>query len=354
LNTLSARVWIPETRYQDDDAVCFFYRETLERVRAIPGVRSAGAVLSLPIDYGISGRFGFSIEGYTPNEGENQPLAGYQVASAGYFETLGIPIIRGRVFTESDDAQAPSVAVVNEELADHYWSGEDPIGRRVTFDDPEGEDVDWATIVGIVGNTRHSGLDEPPRPELFVAYQQSPINYMTLVVQSDLDVTALTAAVRSAVLEVDPEQPLSEVATMEQVLFESLGSERFNLFLLGAFAVCALVLAAVGLYGVLSFSVSQRSNEIGIRMALGAAASGVVGNVIKQGLVLAVVGMAIGTGAAFGLTRIMASMIHGVSATDPVTFATGIVLLVVITLTASWIPAMRAARVSPMEVLRVE
>ncbi len=354
LKTLSARVWIPETRYQEDDEVSSFYRETLERVRAIPGVQSAGAVLSLPINYGIQGRFGFSIEGYTPSEGENQPLAGYQVASAGYFETLGIPVIRGRVFTESDDAQAPSVAVVNEELASQYWSGEDPIGRRITFDDPEGEDVDWATIVGVVGNTRHSGLDEPPRSELYVAYQQSPINYMTLVVQSDMDVTALTAAVRRAVMEVDPEQPLSEVATMEQVLFESLGSQRFNLFLLGAFAVCALVLAAVGLYGVLSFSVSQRSNEIGIRMALGAAAGGVIGNVIRQGLLLALVGLAIGTAAALGLTRLMSSMIHGVSATDPITFIGGIVLLAALTLLASWIPALRAARVSPMEVLRVE
>jgi putative ABC transport system permease protein len=354
LKTLSARVWIPDTRYQEDEEVGAFYRETLERVRAIPGVRSAGAVLSLPINYGISGRFGFSIEGYTPPEEDNGPIAGYQVASAGYFETLGIPVIRGRDFTELDDAEAPSVALINQALAELYWAGEDPIGRRITFDDPEGEDVDWATIVGVVGNTRHSGLDEPPRPELFVAYQQSPITYMTLVVQSEMEVAALTGAVRRAVMEVDPQQPLSEVLTMEQVLFESLGSQRFNLFLLGAFAVAAIVLAAVGLYGVLSFSVTQRSNEIGIRMALGARAGGVVGNVVRQGFWLALLGLAIGTAAAIGLTRLMASMIHGVSATDPLTFIAGIVLLTAIALVASWVPALRAARVSPMEVLRVE
>ncbi len=353
MQTLSARVWIPDTKYQEDDDVAAFYRETLERVRAIPGVGSAGAVLSLPINYGISGRFGFSIEGYTP-EDDNQPLAGFQVASAGYFETLGIPVVRGRVFTESDDAEAPSVAVINEELAEHYWSDVDPIGRRITFDDPESGDVDWATIVGIVGNTRHAGLDEPPRPELFVAYQQSPINYMTLVVQGAVDVPTLTAGVRRAVAEVDPEQPLSEVMTMEEVLFESLGSERFNLYLLGAFAVAAIVLAAVGLYGVLSFSVAQRSNEIGIRMALGAATGGVIGNVIRQGLSLALIGLAIGTVAALGLTRLMTSMIHGVRANDPVTFLVGVVLLIVIALLASGIPALRAARVSPMEVLRGE
>jgi len=351
--TLSARVWIPETRYQEDDEIRSFYSETLERVRAIPGVSSAGAVLSLPIKSGISGRFGFSIEGYTPEE-NNQPLAGYQIASSDYFESLGIPVLRGRTFTEADDAEAPGVAVINEALADLYWPGEDPVGRRITWNDPDSEDAEWSTIVGVVGNTRHAGLDEPPRPEAYQPYLQSPMTYMTLVVRSDLDIATLAAAVRSAVAEVDPQQPLSAVNTMEQVLFDSLGSQRFNMYLLCVFAVTALMLAAVGLYGVLSFSVAQRSNEIGIRMALGAQTGGVVGQVIKEGFWLAVFGLTIGTCAAIGLTRLMVSMIHGVSATDPVTFVGGIVLLAVITLAASWIPAMRAAKVSPMEVLKVE
>jgi putative ABC transport system permease protein len=310
-------------------------------------------VLSLPISYGISGRFAFSIEGFTP-EDDQQPLAGYQVASSGYFESLGIPVIRGRAFTDADDAGAPSVAIVNEALAELYWSGEDPIGKRVTWDDPNGDGVDWATIVGIVGNTRHGGLDEPPRVEIFRPYQQAPIPYMTLVARSEMDPAALTSAVQHAVLEVDPQQPLSEVQTMERVLFDSLGSRRFNMYLLAVFAVAALVLAAVGLYGVLSFSVSQRSGEIGIRMALGAQSRGVVGNVIREGFWLTLAGLAIGAGAAVGLTRLMSSMIYGVSATDPLTFAGGILLLTAIALTASWIPALRAARVSPMQVLRVE
>lgn len=185
-------------------------------------------------------------------------------------------------------------------------------------------------------------------------YLQSPIPYMTLVVRSDLDVAMLTAAVRSAVLEVDPQQPLSAVQTMERVLFDSLGSQRFNMYLLGVFAAAALVLAAVGLYGVLSFSVAQRSSEIGIRMALGAQAGSVVGKVMREGLWLALAGIVIGSCAAVALTRLMGSMIHGVSATDPVTFVGGIVLLVLITLAASLIPALHAAKVSPMEVLRVE
>ena len=180
------------------------------------------------------------------------------------------------------------------------------------------------------------------------------MTYMTLVVRSDRDVAALTAAVRNAVAEVDPQQPLSAVNTMERVLFDSLGSQRFNMYLFGVFAVTALVLAAVGLYGVLSFSVAQRSNEIGIRMALGARAGGVVGKVVKEGLLLAVAGLVVGACAAYGLTRLIASMIHGVSATDPMTFVGGILLLTALTVLASWIPALRAAKVSPMEVLRVE
>jgi putative ABC transport system permease protein len=352
-STLSARLWIPETRYQEDDEVRTFYRETLEKVRSIPGVSSAGAVLSLPIDFGIRGTFAFAIEGFTPEDGE-QPLAGYQVATSDYFESLGIPILRGRAFADTDDAESPSVAIVNEALADLYWSGEDPIGRRITWNDPENDDADWATIVGVVANTRFNGLDEPPRAETYQPYQQAPINYMTLVVKSDLETSALTAALRRAVAEVDPQQPLSGVLTMERVLFDSLGSRRFNMYLLAVFAATALLLAAVGLYGVLSFSVAQRSNEIGIRMALGAQAGGVIRKVIREGFWLVLAGLAIGTGAAFALTRLMVSMIHGVSATDPITFVGGIALLVAISLAASWLPALRAAKVSPMEVLRVE
>jgi putative ABC transport system permease protein len=353
-NTLSARVWIPASRYQEDHQVQAFYRETMERVRAIPGVQSAGAVLSLPVNAGINGTFAFSIEGLVVEEGEQGPLAGYQIATPDYFRTMGIPLIRGRLFQETDDAEAPSVAVINEALAETYWRGEDPIGKRITWDDPEDDEVDWVTIVGLVGDTRHNGLDEAPRTETYRPYLQSSLPYMTLVIRSDLDVGTLTTAVRTAVTEIDPEQPISAVQTMEQVVFDSLGSRRFNMFLLAVFAAAALVLAAVGLYGVLSFSVAQRANEIGIRMALGARTTKVIRQVIREGFWMAAIGVAIGTAGALALTRLMSSMIHGVSATDPTTFILGIVLLTAIALLASTIPALRASRVDPVEALRAE
>ncbi len=350
--TLSARVEIPEARYQTDAEQRTFYRDVVERVGALPGVQAAGGVLSLPINAGINGDLIFVIEGRPLVPGE-ETHGGYQLATPGYFPALGIPVIRGRAFTTADDSDAPRVAVINQAMADLYWSHDDPIGKRVTWGDPD-DDAVWSTIVGIVGNTRHNGLDEPPRPEIFQPYMQVSMPYMTLVVRSGMDVTSLTSVIRSTVMDIDPQQPIYEVHSMEQVLFESLGSRRFNMYLLVVFAVTAIVLAGVGLYGVLSFSVAQRSNEIGIRMALGAQAGGVITAVIKEGFWHTAVGLVIGTGAAIGMTRLMTSMIHGVSATDPMTFVGGIVLLMAIALAASWIPALRAAKVSPMEVLREE
>jgi predicted permease len=352
-NILTARVEIPGSKYQTSQEQTEFYRETIDRVRALPGVLSAGSVLSLPINFAINGDLIFAIEGRTRVPGE-ETHGGYQLASSDYFGTLGIPLLRGRVFTAADNEDAFGVAVVNQAMADLYWSDEDPIGQRVTWNNPENADATWSTIVGIVGNTRHRGLDEPPRPEIFQPYMQAPMTVMTLVVRSEMDVAGLTSAIRNSVLEVDPSQPIYSVLSMEQVLSNSLGSNRFNMYLLAIFAATAILLAGVGLYGVLSFSVAQRSNEIGIRMALGAQAGGVIGRVIKEGFWLTVAGLVIGSGAAIGLTRLMASMIHGVSATDPMTFVLGSVLLIGITLVASWIPALRAAKVGPMEVLRAE
>jgi putative ABC transport system permease protein len=353
-NTLSARVWIPANKYPEDDQVTAFYRETLQRVGSIPGVESVGAVLSLPVNAGINGTFTFSIEDRVPEEDGDSFSAGFQIANPDYLQTIGIPLVSGRWFTAADDADAPGVAVVNQALVDAYWRTEEPLGKRIAFGDPTDADTDWLTIVGVVGSTRHFGLDQPVRGEIYQPYLQTALPYMTLVVRSEMDLSALTSALRRAVMEVDPEQPLSAVATMEQVLFDSLGSRRFNMLLLAVFAAAALVLAAIGLYGVLSFTVAQRANEIGIRMALGAQVGGVVGQVMRIGVGLAVIGLAIGTAGALALTRLMVSMIHGVSTTDPLTFVTGIALLVAIAALASCVPALRAARVDPVEVLRAE
>ncbi len=353
-NVLTARVWIPATKYQEDEDIIAFYRATLDRVNAIPGVQSAGAVLSLPVNSGINGTFTFSIEGKSFEDDADGPSAGFQVATVDYLRTLGIPLLRGRWFTDGDDSEAPDVVVLNQALADEYWPDEDPVGKRMTWGSPDDEDPRWATIVGVIGNTRHFGLDESARTEIYQPYLQGSLTYLTLVVKSRVDPTTLTAAVRQAVTDVDPAQPISAVATMEQVLFDSLGSRRFNMLLLVVFAVTALVLAAVGLFGVLSYSVSQRSNEIGIRMALGASASGVVGRVMREGVGLTLLGLGIGVAGALGLTRLMRSMIHGVSATDPATFVGGVVLLIAVAAIASCVPAVRASRVDPIEVLRAE
>ncbi|UCD24540.1 MAG: ABC transporter permease, partial [Gemmatimonadota bacterium] len=350
-NVLTARVWIPATKYPEDEEIITFYRETLERVKSIPGVESAGAVLSLPVNSGINGTFTFSIEGKRFDD-DGGPSAGFQVATPHYIETLGIPLLRGRWFTEADDLQAPDVVVINQALAEKYWPGEDPVGKRMTWGSPDDEDPQWATIVGLIGNTRHFGLDEAERPEIYQPYLQGSLPYMTLVVKSQVDPTTLTSALRRAVTDVDRAQPISSVATMEQVVFDSLGSRRFNMLLLVTFAVTALVLAAVGLFGVLSYSVSQRSSEIGIRMALGARTGGVVGKVIRQGVGLALIGVTIGVAGSFALTRLMQSMIHGVSATDPIAIVAGAALLTAVAAFASCLPAFRASRVDPMRVLR--
>jgi putative ABC transport system permease protein len=338
---LTARVWIPATKYQEDEDIIGFYRETLARVGAIPGVESAGAVLSLPVNSGINGTFTFSIEGKSLDDDADGPSAGFQVTTPDYIATLGIPLLQGRWFTEGDDSEAPDVVVINQALAEEYWPGEDPVGRRMTWGSPDDEDPAWITIVGVIGNTRHFGLDQEPRPEIYQPYLQGSLTYLTLVVKSEIDPTSLTTALRQAVTQVDPSQPLSAVATLEQVLFDSLGSRRFNL-------------AAVGLFGVLSYSVSQRYNEIGIRMALGARASGVVTRIMREGVGLTLFGLGIGVASALGLTRLMSSMIHGVSATDPATFVVGAVLLIAVAALASCVPALRASRVDPIKVLKAE
>jgi putative ABC transport system permease protein len=353
-NVLTARVWIPATKYQEDEDIIGFYRETLTRVGSIPGVESAGAVLSLPVNSGINGTFTFSIEGKSFENDPDGPSAGFQVTTPEYIETLGIPLLQGRWFTEGDDSEAPDVVVINQALAEKYWPGEDPVGKRMTWGSPDDEDPAWITIVGVIGNTRHFGLDQEARSEIYQPYLQGSLTYLTLVLKSAVDPATLTAAVRQAVATVDPAQPISAVATMEQVLFDSLGSRRFNMLLLVAFAVTALALAAVGLFGVLSYSVSQRYSEIGIRMALGARSSRVVGRIMREGVGLTLLGLGIGVVGALGLTRLMRSMVHGVSTSDPATFVAGVLLLIAVAAVASCVPALRASRIDPIKVLKAE
>jgi putative ABC transport system permease protein len=352
-NVYSARVWIPSSRYDEDEKITNFYREVIERVRIIPGVQSAGAVLSLPVNSGINGTLSFSIEGRPVDPGYD-PVSGYQLVSSDYFKTVGIPILQGRTITDADNENTPMVALVNEALADELWPGENPLGHRVTWGTVEDDETEYATIVGIVGNTRHSGLDEDVRTEIYRPYCQAPMPFMTLVIKSSMAEGSMISAIRNTVAEVDPGQPVIEAMTMEQVLSDSLGQRRFNMHLLSLFAGAALIMAAVGLYGVLSFSVAQRSREIGISMALGASTNHIVGRIVKEGFRLVLIGLIIGTVGAAGLTRLITRLIYGVSATDPITFILGILVMTIVALTASCIPALRASRVDPMIALRIE
>ena len=352
-NTLRAHLELPKSKYGETAQLIAFYRQTLERVQALPGVGSTGFILSLPIGGAVTSGRGFAIEGRPLVEGE-EPVTGYQVTSPDYFATLRIPLLQGRLFTEADDENAPSVVLINQALADRYWRGEDPVGQRMTLDDPESEDVDWAIIVGIVGDTRYGGLDADARPEVYRPYAQAPPPFMTLVVRAEGDAAGLTSAIRNAVMEVDPEQPVFGLATMKHVLSASISRRRFGMFLFGLFAAAAIVMAAVGLYGVLAFSVAQRTNEIGIRIALGARPEMMVAHIVREGLWLALAGLAGGAVAAFALTRLMSGLIFGVGATDPISFAVGGVLLVAIALLASYLPARRAAGVDPVVALKQE
>lgn len=352
-NLLTARVWIPETRYDDISKVRGFYRDVIEQVRALPGVESSGAVLSLPIHSGITGTLGFSIEGRTSEPGR-VPVAGYQISTFDYFPTMGIPLLRGELFSENDDENTPSVAVINQALLERYWQGEDPIGKRITWGDPENEETDWTTIIGIVANTRFEGLDTDPRPEVFRPYLQDPFPFMTLVVRSGLEVGAVVTGLRRAVAEIDPVQPVTEIMSMERILSVSLGEQRFNMLLLGMFALAALIMAAVGLYGVLSFSVTQRYREIGILMALGAPSNRMIGQILREGFGMVLIGLLIGILGALAMTGLIANLVYGVRPIDPVSFLIGILLLSVVALAASYIPARKASRMDPVTAIRTE
>jgi putative ABC transport system permease protein len=295
--------------------------------------------------------FAFGVEGRAPVTSGEPMSADYRAVTPSYFRAMGIPILRGRGFTERDEASGAPVIIVNETLARNYFPGEDPIGRRVSL----GINNFTGDIVGVVGDVKHTGLASEVHEEAYGPYAQTPYwHSMTLVVRGATDPAALASAVRSAVAVIDGQQPLGTVRTLDQVLSESMAAPRFRTILLGLFAAAALVLAAIGIYGVISYSVSQRRHEIGVRMALGARPADMLKLVVRQAMVLASIGVAVGTLAAYAATRVLSSLLFEVSPTDPGTFAGVAVVLASAAFVASLVPAVRATRVDPLIALRTD
>jgi len=353
VNVHTARVWIPESRYGEDALVTGFYREVIERLEARPEVEGAAAVLSLPIDPGITGTLAFSIMGRIDEPGQ-QPVCGFQLVSADYFRIMGIPLLSGRALEESDNENAPRVAVINQALAEEFWPGENPLGKQVTWGDPSDAEAEWTEIVGVVGSTRFESLDSEPRTEIFRPYSQDSMPFLTMVVNSRAESDMVFSLMRQAVAEIDSDQPVTQMAGMEEILSTSLAQRRFNMQLLGLFSLVALIMAAVGLYGVLSYTVAQRSGEIGIRIALGAGFSTVISLIVRDGFRLVLIGLAAGLAGALLMVRVITNHIYGIDTYDPASLLLGIVTMAVVALAACLFPAWRAARVDPMVVLNRE
>ncbi|HEX8140372.1 MAG TPA: ABC transporter permease [Pyrinomonadaceae bacterium] len=348
-NALAVSVSLPAKKYGEEEQQAAFFTELIERVSTLPGVVAVGATQSLPIqgDYVLS----FNIEGRPPDAPGTEPSTNYYAVSRDYFRAMGIPLLRGRLFTEQDKKDAPRVCVINETMAKKFFPGEDPIGKRLNVTNgPER----FREIVGIVGDVKQYGLDQPTTAQTYEPYLQTPFSGMTLIVRTEGNPVAFGGSVRSQVLSIDKDQPVSRIRPLEQIVAESMARQRFAMLLLGIFAVVALILAAVGLYGVMAYSVTQRTHEIGVRMALGAQQRDVLKLVVGQGMILALVGVVIGLVASFALTRVMTTLLFNVSATDPLTFLVIPVLLTLVALVASLIPARRAMKVDPMIALRYE
>jgi predicted permease len=340
-----------------------FFSNLIDRLGRIPGVRSVGAASALPMTGGLpDGMFLLMTQAEAPKntEGfealfqqkERLGTADFCVATDGYFRVLGIPLIRGRMFDERAAADAPHVAVISESLAHDRWPHQDPIGHTIEFGNMDG-DVRLLTIVGIVGDTHEYGLDEPARPTVYVNLFQRPRAEMTVTMLSDADTRLVSSAARSILRELNPEIP-AKFQTFQQVYSASLGSRKFNVILIGFFGITALLLATAGVFGVMAYSVSRRTREFGVRVALGATSGNVLRMVLGQGMRTILIGIAIGIVGSFALTRTVASLLFGVTATDPVTFGGVAVLLITVALLACYIPARRATKVDPMVALRDE
>ncbi|HXF39723.1 MAG TPA: ABC transporter permease [Blastocatellia bacterium] len=351
-NVLSFSLGLPEVKYSTQKQIDFF-NEIISRIESLPGVQAASAVLPLPLGSDRI-RITFETEGRSIPRSE-LPASEYRAVALNYFRTMGIPLLKGRDFDERDSRQSTQVIVVNEDFAQRFFPGDDAIGKHIKPGMSNGEDKPaWREIVGIVGSVHHLSLSSEPTPEYYVPHTQMPFDSMTIVARTEGDPRALISAVQREVRALDSELPVYNIKTLEEYVAASVAQPRFNTVLLAIFAGIALVLTAVGLFGVMSYTVRQRTHEIGIRMALGAAQTDVLKMVVRQGMTLAGIGMGIGLAGAYFLTQLITSMLFGIGATDPLTFVAISVVLAIVALGACFVPARRATRVDPMVALRYE
>jgi putative ABC transport system permease protein len=355
LQALSFDLSLPDAQYEAEPKQVAFFDQLLPRLRALPGVRAADAVMLLPLT-GNNFNISFEVAGRPPISPALQPTMEVRVATPGYLSEMGIPLKRGRGFTDDDKAGTPRVVILTETSAQKFFPNEDPIGKTIKLGWGRGPGKPKAggEVVGIVGDVKGSSLSEPNEPQIYLPYRQWPVDSMSVVMKTTTPPESLVAAVRQEVHAIDPNLPVSGIGTLEKIISESISQPRFYMMLLAIFASVALLLAAIGIFGVLSYAVSQRTREIGIRMALGAPGRTVVGLIVRQAMVLVASGVAAGTIAALLVSKTITKMLFSVAPTDPVTFGSVAAVLVAVALFASYLPARRATRVDPIVALRAE
>jgi len=332
--------------YRGGESMLRFWNEAVRRIRQLPGVEAVGGTTILPLS-GWNSDWSFDIEGRKMGPKDPGPDEELRDVTPDYFRVIQTPLLRGRFFTEHDDATAPLVTIINEAMAKKYWPNEEALGKRITFDNPQ-KDPKWVTIVGVVGSVRHQALDVDPQPEYYRPVAQWPQRQLILVVRSAQDPRSLPSAVRYEVQAIDPDQPVASIRTLEVVASESIAPRRISVVLLGTFAGIALLLAGVGIYGVISYLVVQRTHEIGVRMALGAQRRDVLRLVVGHALKLVAIGTVIGLVLAVLSTRMLFALLYNVGAFDATTFIFVTITLAAVALLASYIPALRATRADPM------